>query len=90
MTTRLTLFLSGTEPESRRMTAALRSWCERELGGDYRLDVLDIRHWPGAADNMPILATPALVVEPPGRVTVGDLTDIPATMAAIGLSGNGP
>lgn len=68
------------------MTAALRAWCERELGGDYRLNVLDISDWPKRAENLPILATPALVLESPGRITVGDLSDIPKTMAALGLA----
>uniref|UniRef100_I2PWF5 KaiB domain-containing protein n=1 Tax=Desulfovibrio sp. U5L TaxID=596152 RepID=I2PWF5_9BACT len=86
MTTRLTLYLSGTEPESRRMTAALRAWCERELGGDYRLDVLDISQWPKRAENPPVLATPALVLESSSRITVGNLSDIPKTMAALGLA----
>jgi circadian clock protein KaiB len=90
MTTRLTLYLSGTGPESRRMTAALRAWCERELGGDYRLNVLDIGQWPKRADALPVLATPALALESPARITVGDLSDIPRTMAVLGLPARRP
>lgn len=85
MTTRLTLFLSGTEPESRWMSAALRAWCERELGSDYRLDVLDISQWPKRAENLPVLATPALVLESSHRIAVGHLFDISKTMAALGV-----
>ncbi len=85
MTTRLTLYLSGTGPESRRMTAALRAWCERELGGDYRLDVLDIGARPGNGEGPPVLATPALVLGSSHRIAVGDLSDIPKTMAVLGL-----
>lgn len=85
MITRLTLFLSGTGPECRRTTAALRDWCERKLDGRYRLDVLDILDLPSVAESIPVLATPALVLEAPTRVVVGDLSDIPRTMAALGL-----
>jgi len=89
MTTRLTLFLSGTGPESRRMTAALRAWCERKLDGNYRLDVLDICALPSVAQDIPVLATPALVLESPTRLVVGDLSDIPGTMAALGFGPDG-
>lgn len=86
MTTRLTLFLAGITPDDTRLATAIRRWCDRELGGDYRLDVLDVRRWPLNVENIPVLVTPALSLDGMDRVVVGELTDIPAVMAALGLN----
>ena len=76
MTVCLTLFISGDFPESSRIAAAVRHWCERYLPGCYRLDVHDIRD--GASpEALPVLATPALALEsPPMAVPLSDLVKV--------------
>jgi|GEM_PF-2138883 len=86
MTVRLTLFVAGTGAASRLAASAVRGWCETNLGGDYRLDVCDVRNWPQTTENIPVLAVPALRLEAPPAVVVGDLSDIPRAMAALGLA----
>jgi len=85
MTTLLTLYVSGDAPGSRRLAVGIRDWCDRHLAGRYRLDVLDILQWPERGLAAQVLATPSLVAAGcPARV-VGDLTDVPRAMAALGL-----
>lgn len=85
MTAQLILFVSGDSSESRREAVAIRQWCDRHLAGRYRLEVRDILDPAGPPGQPQVLATPTLVLEtPPGRV-VGDLSDVPRVMAALGL-----
>lgn len=89
MTTQLTLYVSGDAPGSRRLAVGIRDWCDRHLAGRYRLDVLDILQWPERGAAAQVLATPSLAAAGyPVRV-VGDLTDVPRVMAALGLSAGG-
>ena len=85
MTVCLTLFISGDFPESSRIAAGVRHWCERNLPGCYRLDVHDIRD--GASpEGLPVLATPTLALESPPMMVVGDFSDLPRIMAALGIA----
>lgn len=82
----LTLFLSGDTPANRRDAVAIRQWCDRHLDGRYRLEVRDVLDASRTADRTQVLAAPVLVLDaPPGRV-VGDLSDVPRVMAALGLA----
>jgi circadian clock protein KaiB len=85
MATCLKLFIAGSAPETCRMVAAVRSWCEQMLAGDYRLDVLDVLQRPDLAKQHGVLATPAMVLESPPARLVGDFSDLAKTMAALGL-----
>jgi circadian clock protein KaiB len=86
MATCLKLFISGSAPETCRMVAAVRSWCEQMLAGDYRLDVFDVLQVPDQAKHYGVLATPAMVLESPPTRLVGDFSDLAATMEALGLA----
>ena len=89
MTARLTLFVAGNTAGTRRMVMAVRLWCDTHLVGRYRLDVLDILNWPAQAENLSVLAVPALALESPPALVVGNLCDMSRTMAALGLVGSG-
>jgi circadian clock protein KaiB len=82
----LTLYVSGDAPGNRRLAVATRDWCDRHCGGRYRLEVFDILQWPERAAAAQVLVTPLLVAAGlPVRV-VGDLSDVPRAMAALGVA----
>lgn len=90
MTAHLKLFVSGAVPETWRMAAAVRVWCDRTFAGDYRLDVLDVLQWPDLAKTHCVLATPALDLDSSPARLVGDFSDIPLTMEALGIAAGRP
>ena len=71
------LYVVGDLPNSRRAIANLRAYCEENLPGRNRIEVLDVFESPhrALADN--IILTPQLVVISAGRVhyIVGDLSE---------------
>ncbi|BDV42927.1 hypothetical protein GURASL_18500 [Geotalea uraniireducens] len=73
----LRLFISGKTPRSEKCIANLRAVCERELEGEYELEVIDVLERPQLAEDEKILATPTLIkkLPPPVRRLIGDLSD---------------
>jgi circadian clock protein KaiB len=73
----LKLYITGQTPKSQRAIANLREICESELGGQYRLVIIDVLERPQLAEDEKILATPTLIRElpPPLRRVIGDLSD---------------
>ncbi len=55
----------------------MRQICERDLEGQYEIDVIDILEHPQLAENEKIMATPTLVKKLPApvRKIIGDLSD---------------
>lgn len=85
----MTLFVAGASPLSLRAVANVREFCERELTGDYRLEVVDLYRAAEQARTAQIFAAPTLlrhVPEPPRRV-VGDMSDRDRLRAAITVAG---
>ena len=82
----LTLFVSGTSPTSARAERRLRDMCDRHSPSGYDLKIVDIYQQP--AGCLPgVLAVPTLIKELPlpVRVLIGDFTDEPRVLAALGL-----
>lgn len=73
----LTLYVSGSSPRAERAISNLRRICEEELGGRYKLDIVDVIEHPEVAERERILATPTLIKQlpPPLRRVIGDLSD---------------
>ena len=71
------LYVVGDLPNSRRAIANLQAFCEENLPGRHRIEVLDVFEAPqrALADN--IMLTPQLVIETAGRARyiVGDLSE---------------
>lgn len=86
MTTQLTLYVSGDGAMSRKAAVDLRAWCDRHLGGRYRLDVLDADRWPERAAAHQVLVMPTLEVGRSGTRVAGQLSDLDLVMAALGLA----
>lgn len=73
----LKLYVTGKTPRTATAIANLRRICEEELGGRYRLDIIDVLEQPQLAEEEKVLATPTLIksLPPPLRRVIGDLSD---------------
>jgi circadian clock protein KaiB len=73
----LRLFISGRTIESDVALGNVRRICERDLGVEYELEVIDVLERPSLGEEESILATPMLVLESPApiRRIAGDLSD---------------
>ena len=84
----LTLFVSGASPASSRAVRRLRDLCDRHCASGYDLEIVDIYQQPAMVVSRGVLAVPTLFKELPlpVRVLIGDFTDEPRVLAALGLS----
>lgn len=73
----LKLYVTGNTQRSERAISNLRRICDQELGGLYKMLVIDVLERPNLAEDEKILATPTLVKQlpPPLRRIIGDLSD---------------
>ena len=88
MRLQLTLFVSGASPTSTRAVRRLRDLCDRHFPSGYDLEIVDIYQQPEVVVSRGVLAVPPLFKELPlpVRVLIGDFTDEPRVLAALGLS----
>jgi circadian clock protein KaiB len=85
---RLRLYVTDSTLLSQRAIANLRSLCDRELAGQYEVEVVDVLEDPDAAEENRIMATPTLIRErpEPARRLVGDLSDRATVLATLVLT----
>lgn len=83
----LKLYVTGQTPRAVAAIETLRRICEEELGGRYRMTVIDILENPQLAEDEKILATPTLIKElpPPVRRIIGDLSDSEKVLLGLDL-----
>ena len=88
MRLQLTLFVSGASPTSTQAVRRLRDLCDRHFPSGYDLEIVDIYQQPEVVVSRGVLAVPTLFKELPlpVRVLIGDFTDEPRVLAALGLS----
>ena len=81
----LKLYIAGRTPRAQRALSNLQRICGQELGGRYRLEVVDVLEDPEAGERDRIVATPTLVRElpPPVRRLIGDLSDREQVLAGL-------
>lgn len=74
---KLTLYVTGRTPHSERAVANLQRICDRDLGGKYQFEIVDVLEQPQLAEDQRIIATPTLIKElpPPLRRLIGDMSD---------------
>ena len=84
----LTLFISGASPASARAVRRLRDLCERHASSGYDLRIVDIYQQPQEVYSRGVLAVPTMIKELPlpVNVLIGDFTNEPQVLAALGLS----
>lgn len=84
---RMTLFVAGSEPNSRIARGNLAELCDTELAGRYEIEVVDVLQDFAAAAENNVLVTPTLLItEPAPAITVvGNLSDRAKLRAALRL-----
>jgi circadian clock protein KaiB len=87
MRLQLTLFISGSAPTSIQAAQRLRDLCDQYCPSGYDLEIVDIYQQPELVVSRGVLAVPTLIKELPlpVRVLIGDFTDEPRVLAALGL-----
>jgi circadian clock protein KaiB len=84
------LYINGDSELSLRARARLEQICREQLGGQCRLEIIDLAREPARALEDGVLVTPTLVsLEPPGKRLIGDLTRVDALAAALEIPMNG-
>ena len=83
----LRLFVAGKTARSERAISDLELLCERDLGGQYLVEVIDVLEDPSAADRQKILATPTVIKELPlpVRRVIGALSQSEQVLVGLGL-----
>ena len=86
---KLRLYVAGTNPRSLRAVQNIKRVCERELNGQYQLEVVDIYKEPARAVEDQIVAIPTLIKRAPGAVRrlIGDLSELAAVRRGLELQG---
>lgn len=84
----LVLYVAGASDLSVRAIGQIRALCERHLNGRFKLSVVDVHRDPDLTERHNVLATPTLIKELPlpKRRLVGDLSDTPVVLAALGIT----
>ncbi len=85
---KLYLYMSGETPPSVADAYNLRVLLDKELKGQYSLEVINVLDNPQRAGEDNILATPTLVKAspPPEKRVIGDLSDKETVLLALGLT----
>lgn len=83
----LRLYVAGKTARAERAIADLQRLCEQELGGTYRVEVIDVLQDPAAAERHKILATPTVIKElpPPICRVIGDLSQTEKVLIGLDL-----
>jgi circadian clock protein KaiB len=84
----LCLFVAGTTTKSLAAQRNIQEICNQYLSGRYSLQVIDAQQYPELAMQEELLGLPCLIKKRPGLVRrlVGDLSDRPRVLKALGLA----
>jgi circadian clock protein KaiB len=84
----LYLFVAGANVKSLAAQRNIQAICGQYLSGRYSLQIIDVQQHPEQAVQEELLGLPCLVKKRPGLVRrlVGDLSDRPRVLKALGLS----
>jgi circadian clock protein KaiB len=86
------LYVADSTHNSAMALANLTAICKKRLAGDFELEVVDVFKEPTRAAADGIRMTPTLIRLLPGptRKIVGNLSDTPQVMHALGLPADAP
>ena len=84
---KLRLFITGSTPRSTRAIENMHRICEKNLKGQYDVEIIDVYQNPEATKALQIVATPTLVkvLPEPLRRIIGDLSDHERVLAGLNL-----
>jgi circadian clock protein KaiB len=80
-------YVAGETPTSLAAIRNLRQICANNLGGRFKITVVDLRKNPTLARDHQIVALPTLVRRspPPLRRMVGDLSDVERVLVSLDI-----
>lgn len=83
----LYLYIAGATPNSTRAVHNIKEICDLYLKGRHELLIIDVYQQPELAQGEQLIGIPTLIKKRPGLVRrlVGDLSDRPRVLAALGL-----
>lgn len=81
----LWLYVAGATPKCLAAFARLKTMCEGNIPGKYRIEVIDLLQSPQLAEGDEIVAIPTLVrkLPPPIRKIIGDLSNTERTLVGL-------
>jgi circadian clock protein KaiB len=84
---KLRLFVSGATPSSTAAISNIKRICDKELPGQYDLEVIDIYQQPELLMTEQVVAVPTLIksLPTPIRRLVGDLSDEQKVLVGLDL-----
>ncbi len=84
----LSLYISGSTPNSVRALVSIRDICETHLPGRYQLEIIDILQHPRKVAEDQVIATPTLIRKSPLPVRrfIGDMSQKDRILRGLGLS----
>lgn len=87
----LKLYVTGHTSRTDAAVRNLRRICERDLGSEYDLEIIDVLEHPQLAEDERILATPTLIkaLPPPMRRVIGDLSSMDRVLLGLDLHAAG-
>lgn len=83
----LTLYVSGTSPNSLRAINNLTAICEQYLRGKFTLEVIDVYQEKLVAKEQQLIALPLLIKKNPSPTVklIGDLSETKKVLKALGI-----
>ncbi len=83
----LRLYVAGQTPKSVNAITNIKIFCEKNLQGQYELEVIDLYQQPQLAQDDQIIAVPTLIkkLPLPLRRIIGDMSDTERVMVGLGL-----
>jgi circadian clock protein KaiB len=84
----LKLFVSGASPNSMRAIANLKSICEKYIGANCDLEIIDVYQLPARAKTEQAIALPMLVKYSPLPLKrlFGDMSDTHKVLKGLGIN----
>jgi len=84
----LRLFVTGSTRRSRQAVSDVKDLCEKHLGSQYKLEVVDVYQEPERAEDDQIIALPTLVkrLPLPLRRIIGSFSDQERLLAVLGVA----
>ncbi len=84
---RLRLYVAGSTAKSMTAFANLKEICERHLGGQYSIEIVDLLQSPQLARGDQIVAVPTLVrrLPHPVKKIIGDLSNTERVLVGLDL-----
>lgn len=85
---KLTLYVTGKSPKSKKAIKNVMNLCEKVVSDTYTLEIIDTLENPERAEKARVIATPTLVKESPLPIKriVGDLSNEERVLFSLDLS----